>query len=180
MIEIAEGPARVYPYRYPVISIMMPSKWINDAYEYDIWCAKVAGDTGRFRGWQSARRIGQIGFAAYFGLQDQWKENLSLWKERPPRYDYKIGGTQYKLHTAPSFDWSPNIGRSLSYKVKKIADLEPIVHIFMVYHLPYLDIIGFLPNEDLKEGMSKITDRDITTTTSHTVLKSIDTKGLYV
>lgn len=184
MIEVTDCNNRISIYRHPVIAIKCPGPWVDEAIRFDEWIASEGGSF--FHGWNAAKRISKRAFAAYFGLQDQFVNNHNRWSRKRTYTDFYVsdeGNTsRFLIHGIPIKDYKPKVGKQLVTNVWKDRgkDDSPMCHIITQWWCPLVIIVGYVNNDDLKQGKNQITDSQIKPIYEHKILSNIDKKVMYV
>jgi hypothetical protein len=125
-----KGPPRVYLYRNPIITCRIPNDWIEEITE------DAKKDGSEWITWTVARNIGERLFCSYYGLEVKHRVITD-------------GINNYRVHTIPINDYTPKIGRHFECKAKQADSKKQVIHVFQTWYLPQIDIIGWIPNDNL-------------------------------
>lgn len=185
-MKIEKIPAQLSVYKHPVISLIVPPSWIDEAQRYANYQVMAASDPSKVRPmFLIAKRLGVRAFCRYFDMQDYWQEKHLDWTN-PRRYIdvemfYNDNQIDYIINVSTETDWAPKYGkvyRSICWKANR--NKNPVMHVFAVYSIPSIDIIGVIPNSELQPQKNEVTEDMLYPVYNDKLLRSIDRRCLYV
>lgn len=179
MIEIKQTEPYLSICKYPIISLLIPNTWIEEAQEI------ISRDEGkRNKSWSEARAIGCKAFGVYYNLKDQWikKSKTDMVGYDATEYVIEHDGVSYKFRTHTVLHKQPGAGLDkMDTRIfKSPDDYHPIYHVVCWYSLPRLYIVGYKPNDELKDSSVAINASNIYPMFTNKILNGIDNRGFFI
>lgn len=179
MIEVVDSIPHLSVCKHPIISLLIPNTWTEEAQNI------IAKDEGkRNKSWAEARIIGCKAFGIYYNLKDQWikKSKTDMVGYDATEYVIEDNNTDYifRTHTVLHKQAGAGLDKIDTRLFKSPNDYLPIYHVICWYSLPRLYIVGFKPNDELKDNTLTITASNIYPMSSNKILSSLDNRGYFI